>query len=272
MMNHSTKLIYKIIVGIFLIFLLMPLIVIIVWSITKNWPWPEIIPNNFGLRGWNHFLNSSSNSISTLFFSLFLSSVVTVCTLIITIPAANGLALYRFKGKRLIELLIFAPVIVPAVAVAMGIHIQFIRIGLANTFWGVVLIQLIPCIPYSIRILKSVFEMIGGEMELQAKVLGANSFQVVYHIILPMILPGIISAGGMVFIVSLSQYFLTLLIGGGRIITFSMLMFPYVQSGDRMMGSVYSVVFIFTTLIFLVLIEGLTGKFYRDKLKEYYYV
>jgi len=190
----------------------------------------------------------------------------------ITIPAAKALALYKFKGKRLIELLIFAPVIVPTVTVAMGIHLQFIKLGLANTFLGVVLIHIIPCIPYGVRILKSVFEIIGEEMEEQAKVLGANGFQVFYHITFPMLLPGIISAGSMVFIVSFSQYFLTFLIGGGRIITFSMLMFPYIQSGDRMMGSVYSIVFILTTLIFLIILEKITKKFYKAQLKGYRYV
>lgn len=271
-MEDKTKLRYKIIIGMFLSFLLLPLIVIFLWSFAKNWPWPELLPNNFGLRGWAYFFNPSSKSIPILLFSLFLSFTVTLITLGITIPAAKALALYKFRGKKLIELLIFAPVIVPTVTVAMGIHLQFIKIGLANTFLGVVLIQLIPCIPYSIRILKSVFEIIGDGMELQAKVLGASSLQTFYYITFPMLLPGIISAGSMAFIVSFSQYFLTFLIGGGRIITFSMLMFPYIQSGDRMMGSVYSVVFILTTLIFLIIVERITNKFYKDRLKEYNYV
>lgn len=271
-MEDKTKLRYKITIGLFLGFLLLPLLVIFIWSFAKNWPWPKLLPENFGLRGWIYFFTPSSNSIPILLFSIFLSLTVTVITLVITMPAAKALALYKFKGKKLIELLIFAPVIVPTVTVAMGIHLQFIKLGLANTFLGVVLIQLIPCIPYSVRILKSVFEIIGEEMEEQAKVLGANSFQVFCYITFPMLLPGIISAGSMVFIVSFSQYFLTFLIGGGRIITFSMLMFPYIQSGDRMMGSVYSIVFILTTLIFLIILEKIIKKFYKVQLKGYRYV
>lgn len=271
-MENKTKLRYKIIIGIFMSLLLLPLVVIVIWSFAKSWPWPVIFPSNFGLRGWNYFFNSSSKSISILLFSILLSFVVAVLTLATTIPAAKALAFYKFRGKKAIELLVFAPVIVPTVTIAMGIHLQFIKMGLANTFIGVVLIQLIPCIPYSIRILKSIFEIIGEYMELQAKVLGASSYQVFYHITFPMILPGIISAGSMAFIVSFSQYFLTFLIGGGKIVTFPMLMFPYIQSGDRMMGSVYSIVFVLTTLIFLIIIEKLTNKFYKDKLKEYRYV
>ena len=271
-MESKTNIKYKIIIGLFLSFLLIPLIVIFIWSFTKIWPWPEIIPSSFGIRGWAYFFEPSSKSISTLLFSIWLSFVVTLVTLAITTPAAKALAFYQFKGKKLIEILVFVPVIVPTVTVAMGIHIQFIKMGLANTFIGVVLIHLIPCIPYTIRILQSVFEIVGEKMEIQAKVLGASPYQTFLHITFPMILPGIISAGSMAFIVSFSQYFLTFLIGGGRVITFSMLMFPFVQSGDRMMGSVYSIVFILTTILFLIIIEKLTNRFYQDKLKEYKYV
>ena len=271
-MDNKTKLRYKLIMGAFLSFLLVPLVVIMIWSFANNWPWPEIFPSSFGLRGWTYFFDPSSKSISTLLFSVFLSFVVTLVTLAITTPAAKALAFYQFKGKRFIEILVFVPIIVPTVTVAMGIHVQFIKMGLANSFLGVVLIHLIPCIPYSIRILQSVFEIVGEKMEIQAKVLGANNFQTFWYITFPMILPGILSAGSIAFIVSFSQYFLTFLIGGGKIITFSMLMFPYIQSGDRMMGSVYSIVFILTTLLFLMIIEKLTNKFYQDKLKEYRYV
>src|SRR5690554_6434574 len=146
---EKTKITTKLIVTIFLCFLLVPPLVSIIWSFTKSWPWPEIFPKNFGLRGWSHFFNPSSKSVSTLFFSVFLSFVVTVITLMITIPAARALALYEFKGKKFIDIFIFAPLIVPTVAVAMGIHLQFIKMGLANTFLGVVLIHLVPCIPYA---------------------------------------------------------------------------------------------------------------------------
>lgn len=262
----------KLIVAIFLVFLILPLMVIVIWSFANIWPWPKIFPSSLGLRGWKYFFDPSSESIRILFFSIFLSLIVSLFTLAITTPAAKALALYSFKGKKLVEILTFAPVIVPTVAVAMGIHIQFIKMGLANTFIGVVLIQLIPCIPYTIRILMSIFEIIGEQMEIQAKVLGASTMQTFFYVTVPMILPGLISAGSMAFIVSFSQYFLTFLIGGGRVITFSMLMFPFIQGGDRMMGSIYSIVFILTTLIFLVVIERLTSKFYRGKLEEYKYV
>jgi len=260
--NHSK--IFSIIMYLMIFILVFPLFILIIWSFAKSWPWPDLFPKEFGLRGIKYFLDPTSKSLSALLCSVFLSMTVTVITLIITIPAAKALALYEFKGKKIVEFLILAPLIVSPVAVAMGIHLSFIRLGLANTFIGVVLVHLLPCIPYSVRILKNVFEVTGEAMEMQARVLGASPFQTFINVTLPIITPGLVSAGSLVFIVSFSQYFLTFLIGGGRIVTFPMHMFPFVQSGDRMMASVYSVVFIITTLICLQIIEKLVKRYYKS--------
>ena len=271
-MRNKSKLRYRIITVLFLGFLILPLLIILTWSFARNWPWPDLFPKSWSLRGWAYFLEPRSKSISTLFYSLVLSAAAAGLTLLLTFPAAKALAHYRFPFKKAIEIFLFLPVIVPTMSVAMGIHVEFLRLGVANTFLGVVLIHLIPCIPYSLRILISVFSIIGTGMESQARVLGATPFKTLLHVVLPMMIPGMVSAFSMSFIVSFSQYFLTALIGGGSIITFPMLMFPFIQSGDRTIGSVYSIVFILTTLIFLVIFEGGTRKFYSSKLKEYHYI
>lgn len=263
-MREKRNIIYRLLMYSMIFILVLPLLVLIIWSFSKNWSWPNIFPREIGIRGLKYFFDPKSKSFSTLLSSVYLSMLVTVITLIITLPAAKALALYEFKGKKIAEFLILAPLMVSPVAVAMGIHLSFINLGLANTFMGVVLVHLIPCIPYSVRILKNVFEITGESMEMQARVLGANPFQAFTNITLPIIAPGLVSAGSLVFTVSFSQYFLTFLIGGGRIVTFPMLMFPFVQSGDRMMASVYSVVFIITTLICVQIMEKVIKKYYKS--------
>ncbi|WP_130806060.1 ABC transporter permease [Senegalia massiliensis] len=255
----------KIILYFLLLFLLLPLLVLLIWSISNSWTWPNIFPNNFGLRGYKYIFSFRTGTLEVLLNSIVLSSVVTFITIAISIPASKALGVYEFRFKKIFKILVLAPIIVPPVAVAMGIHVSFIKLGLANTFLGVVLVHLIPCMPYGIRIITSIFEGLGEKMELQAKVLGANSIQTFFHITLPIITPGVISAASMVFIVSFSQYFLTFLIGGGKVKTLSLVMFPYIKSGDRMMASAYSVVFSITTLGVLLLMESAIKKKYKNK-------
>lgn len=257
--------VFKFIMYAIIFLLIFPLIILGIWSFLKIWPWPSLIPKDFGIRAFKYILDPSKKSLRVLCFSVCLSSVVTFITLLISIPAAKALGVYNFRGRGLFKILVLAPIIVPTVSVAMGIHVVFMKLGLANTFIGVVLVHLIPCIPYSIRILTNVFEIIGDSMEMQARVLGASPLQTFVRITLPLIAPGLLSAASLVFIVSFSQYFLTFLIGGGRIVTLSMLMFPYIQSGDRMMASAYSVIFILTTLVVLLVIEKLVKSYYKGQ-------
>lgn len=262
--------IFKFVMYILMFLLIFPLVVLVLWSFVKIWPWPNLIPENLGIRAFKYILNPSNNSLRILCFSLCLSSVVTVITLLISIPTAKALGVYNFRGKSVFKMLVLAPIIVPTITVAMGIHVAFIKLGLANTFIGVVLVHLIPCLPYGIRILTNVFEIIGESMEMQARVLGASPVQTFTKITIPLIAPGLLSAGSLVFIVSFSQYFLTFLIGGGRIVTFSMLMFPYIQSGDRMMASAYSIIFLISTMFILFLIERIVKSYYKGE--NYFYM
>ena len=66
--------------------------------------------------------------------------------------------------------------------------------------------------------------------------LGASKINVFRYITLPLLLPGILGHPSMCFIIVFSQYFLAC-IGGGTVITYPMIMFPYIQSGDRVLAT-----------------------------------
>jgi putative spermidine/putrescine transport system permease protein len=270
MMKKTRNLVVNSILYTAVFLLLFPVLILILWSFAKSWAWPNLLPKEFSLRGFQSVIRSGNNMGNVLLCSICLSITVTVVTLALSIPAAKALGLFNFKGKKLVKMLVLAPLIVPTVSVSMGIHLAFIKIGLANTFLGVVLVHLLPCLPYGVRILTDVFEIIGDKMELQAKVLGAKPFQVFLHVTLPMIMPGILSAGSLIFIVSFSQYFLTFLVGGGRIMTLPLVMFPYIQGGDRVMASSYSLVFLATTLFLLIFLEKTVKSYYR--MENHFYI
>lgn len=135
----------KLIVNIILLTLILPLGILFIWAITSSWVYPNLIPNEFSLRGFEYILNEEN--IKVLLNSIFISIVVVIITLIISIPAAKAIALYEFKGKKFFELLILSPIIIPMISVAMGIQLIFIKFGIANTLTGVILINIIPCIP-----------------------------------------------------------------------------------------------------------------------------
>ncbi|MCR8746335.1 ABC transporter permease [Romboutsia lituseburensis] len=261
-MNNKLR---KLVIYLAMLSIFIPIIILTIWGFTSSWVYPRLIPGEYSLRGVEYILNKENLII--LIDSLIISIIVSLITILISIPAAHSLIIYNFKGKKLIELLILSPIIIPLISVAMGIHITFLKLNIANTLLGVIIINIIPCIPYAVRILSDTYQIVGNKFEIQAKTLGANKKYVFMKITLPLLAPGIMSAFSMCFIISFSQYFLTMLIGGGRIITYPMVMFPYVQSGDRLLSSLYSVVFIAISLIVLFIMQSIVNKFFKSKIK-----
>lgn len=250
--------------------LITPFIVLILWSITQTWNPGDILPTEYGLRGWRYIFEPHSKVWHSLFVSLTLSTLVTVVSLIISIPAGKAIALYDFAGKSAIETLILAPIIVPPIAVGMGIHLSFIKYGLADSFLGVLLIHLTVTLPYSVRIFISVFKAAGSKWDDQGKTLKANGWKRFRYITWYLIKPGLVTGSALVFNVSFSQYFLTFLIGGGKVMTLPIILFPFVNSGDRVLASTMSLIFILSSLAFMMIAE----KFIEDSRKqtEFYYL
>lgn len=269
-MNTFKAFTAKLTIYLFLFISAFPLIVLVLWSAAKRWPWPYLLPQEFSLRGILYMLSPGGGCATVLCFSILLSIGITIIVLLLSIPAGKSLGVYNFKGKGFFKVVLISPIIIPTTAIAMGVQVSFLKIGLANTLAGVILIHILPCLPYGVLIFSDIYELIGERMELQARVLGANALQTFLHVTLPIIAPGIVSAGSMIFIVSFSQYFLTFLIGGGNIMTFSLIMFPFIQSGDRAMASSYSIVFITVSFLLFILVEKLIKSYYKTN--KYFYI
>ena len=168
------------------------------------------------------------------------------------LPAARALGLYDFRGKDTISVLLTLPVIVPPLSVAMGLHLWFIRLGLAETFVGVVAVHLTFCLPYAVFVLWGVFSNYNPDFESQARSLGASRLRVWRQVMLPMVMPGLIVAGLFAFLLSWSQYLSTLIIGGGRLITLPVLLFALMGSGDRPVAAAVSIVFVLPAFVALL--------------------
>lgn len=234
------------------VLVILPLIPMILWAFSERWLYPTIIPENLSLRPWRSAFRAGSNVFPALRNSLYIAVVVTFVSTCIGIPAGRALGMYKFKYKTLAQFFILAPSIIPGLAVTMGMHIVFIKIGLSDSVLGVMLVHLLKTIPYMTIALTGVFANYNPEFEEQARILGANKTKTFFLITLPAITPGIITGGLFAFIISWGEYIMTVLIGGGRVITMPLLLFSFVGSGDNGMTSTLGIIFLLPTIILLV--------------------
>ena len=247
------RILHYVAVIVLLLALISPLIGFFINAFAFRWFYPQLVPHEITFQAWENILDPNSRVIEALISSSIIAVGVTIFSIIIGLPAARALGLYQFRGKTIVEFLILAPTIVPGIAVAMGLNINFLRWGLAGNMFGVALVHLVPVMPYVVLTLSGVFANYNPEFEEQARSLGADAIRTFWYVTLPAIFPGIVVAGLFAFLVSWSQYILTFLIGGGRVITLPVLLFSTASGGNNANIAAMSLVFIAPAILILVL-------------------
>ncbi len=231
--------------------LFLPLLPVLVWSFSATWFYPHLIPTRMDLRSWEYILSSNAKIIPAFMTSLVIASVVAVVAGLIGLSAGRALGLHNFRGKRLVYFLFLAPEIVPPLTVAMGNQIAFIRLGLADTMLGVILVQLVPTIPYVTLVMSAVYSNFDVTYEDQARVLGASPLRTFIHVTLPAVFPGLVVAMLFAFLIAWSEYIMTLLIGGGVIRTLPLVLFAFASS-DLSIASALCVLFVIPAVVILI--------------------
>jgi putative spermidine/putrescine transport system permease protein len=231
---------------------LLPFAVLLLWAFSSRWFYPSLLPEAWGLRAWGYvFRTAGTQMTEALMQSVMVAAATAVLSVAGGVPAGRALGLYHFRGKNFMSVLLMLPIIVPPLCVAMGLHLWLLRLGLSETFGGVVLVHLAFSLPYATFVMWGVFSNFNPDYEDQARSLGASATGVILRVTLPLVFPGIVVAALFSFLLSWSQYLSTLIIGGGKIITLPIMLFALMASGDRPVAAAVSLVFVVPALVAL---------------------
>ncbi|AGW14222.1 ABC transporter permease subunit [Megalodesulfovibrio gigas] len=229
-----------------------PAVVLLGYAVGPGWRYPDLIPDVLDSRSlafiWSQRLLLGGLLLASAGYSL---ATAGLCFLLCLAPAAL-LARQQFRGKALVEGLLLAPALAPAMTFSMGAQTLFIHAGLDDSTAGVVLILTTFSYPYMLRALVAGYETMGTNYGLCAAILGAGPLQRFIRVELPLLLPAAAAGGTVVFLVAFSEYFLVLLIGGGVTPSYTAHLFPYLASSDRSLAAAL-------TLLFLVVPLGMMG-------------
>lgn len=256
------KVITHVLIGIELAIVLVPLAIVFLWAFTNAWPWPDLLPQEFSLRGIEQVFSGRQNmGAEMILLSVGIAMACAVITTAVAALACRALCNYQWRGRGMFQFAILLPFIIPSTVFAMGVQVVFLQAGLARTVPGVILAHCIVALPYAIIIMTDITRAAGTHREEAARTLGAGTWQMIRHVTIPQLLPGIISSLSMCYIMSFSQYFLTLLVGGGKVQTFVLVLFPYLSGGDRTIACAYSAVFLVITFGVFFIFELLLKRF-----------
>lgn len=234
----------------------MPLFVILMLAISKTWRYPSLWPKWVDWGYYFQFLVTNQEIQTSLWASLELAVGTVILTVLIAYPTAMALSYYEFKGKKLLNVLVYLPLIIPGITVLTNMDFIMIKYGLNGSFFGVVSVHTLFCLPYAIKLLYDNLILWKDKYEVASRNLGASAFQTFTKVTLPLNKNGLQGAVMMTYIVSMTQYLGTLLIGDGKYLTLSVRMFPYTTEGKYRIAAVYGITFMLVTLIPLYLLDA----------------
>jgi molybdate transport system permease protein len=166
-------------------------------------------------------------SFQALLLSFRLAATVCILLLVIAIPLAYWLAFTRWRGKFLLESVVALPLVLPPTVlgfyslVALGprgpigkLSIALFGHPLAFTFWGLVLASMLYSFPFAVQPLLASFETLDRRLFDAAAILGASRARIFFRVILPLSLPGVLTALVLSFAHTLGEFGVVLMVGG----------------------------------------------------------
>lgn len=190
--------------------------------------------------------------------SVLVSLATTVITIVVSALGAYGVVRFFPKaGKKMTKLLI-TTYMFPPILLAVPYSIIIIRMGLVNTWTGLVITYLSFSIPYAIWMLIGFFQTVPLEIEEAARVDGAGKMRVFVQIVLPVVAPGVVATAIYTFINSWNEFlFALLLINSSEKMPISVALYSLTGSeildwGEMMAASV---IVILPSVLFFMLIQ-----------------
>lgn len=233
--------------------LILPMMVVIVFSFSER-SFFTVPPSGFSLR-WYKAAWESGLFLAPALRSLALAALSTTIAAALSVPAALSLRRMRPSALRsTLEFAFLSPLIVPALIVGIALLYAYNRLGILDTFAGLVIAHTLIVFPFMLRaVLTSVMALKESLLEA-SEILGASPIQTLRHIILPGIVPGIVAGATFSVIVSLDQFTVSLFVTQSEQVVLPVAIYKYLfDVNDPVAAAVSTVLVLFGLLAAFVI-------------------
>jgi putative spermidine/putrescine transport system permease protein len=197
-------------IGFFVVNILGLVGTVVVDSFGSRWFYGTWLPQGFTTQWYQYELHDHDIG-SLLFNTLFVAITVTVISLIAGFGAAYVLARKQFRGKGLLTVLYLLPMLLPPLVYGIPLATVLLRY-LGGALPSVILINLVPVVPFVILILRPFVEQVDVSLESASRMLGANRLQTFWRVIFPLMVPGLLTAGILAMVRTIAMFELTFLV------------------------------------------------------------
>jgi multiple sugar transport system permease protein len=170
---------------------------------------PRLIDESFSLAAYIAVL-TDPQKVRFFFNSYLVSGLVTISTLIVGILAGFSFSRYDFKFKRFLNLIIIGVQSVPPITLMIPYFGLIVALKLYNTYWALILTYMVFTLPYAIIMMTGYFNTLPRDLDEAVMIDGGSSSVILWKILVPISLPGIVSVGVYTFMLAWNEFLFAL--------------------------------------------------------------
>ena len=243
-----------------MVFFYLPLIVLIIYSFNDG---KGMIWNGFSLRWYKELFKHSNNIWKAFYYSIFIALISAFVSTVIGTLGAIALKWFDFKGKKYLKNLSVLPLVVPDIIIGVSLLIMFatlkFKLGITTIFIAHTTFN----IPYVLFIVLSRLDEFDYSIVEAAYDLGATNRQTLTKVIIPMLLPAIISAFLMALTLSFDDFVITFFVSGPGSSTLPLRIYSMIRLGVSPVVNALSVILIIISILLTLSTKKLQKNFLK---------
>lgn len=204
---------------------------------------------------WYARLFERADILGGLKMSLLVGSVSTVISAILGTLLALGLARHRFRGRTLLETLLYVPVVTPEIVVGISLLILFVFVGLSLGVASIIIAHIAFNISFVTIVVRARLQGMDRNLEEASLILGADEITTFWRVTVPQLWPGILSGALLAFTMSFDDYVITSLVAGPGSSTLPIVVYSMVRKNIEPSINAISTIIIVATAILIWLAD-----------------
>jgi spermidine/putrescine transport system permease protein len=236
--------------GVVFAFFYLPIAILILFSFNESRL--NIVWTGFTLE-WYGSLFGDRTLVRTLQNSLIVATATTLLSVVLGTAGGWLLYRYRYRASTVLETLVFLPMIVPEVILGVSLLILFVTVGLKLGYSTIVISHVTFCFPFVMAAVQARLAGLDPSLEEAALDLGATPVQAFSKVLIPYLMPAIVSGALMAFTLSLDELIVTWFTASAGTRTLPLEIFGRVKKGlDPSLNAISTAFILFTVLAVLV--------------------
>ncbi len=213
--RRLNRLVFFLVVLLLVVLFFFPVAWIFLTSIKTTreiYAWPPVFWPRHPTWSNYHAVLFESDLSRFILNSIVVSTLSALSILLFGAFAGYGIGRVRFRGSTALLLFFLAMSMFPQLAIVPSVFLWFRRVGLVNSYLGLIIAYNGLFLPMAVWILSTYFRTIPRDIEDSARIDGCSVMRILWQIIAPLAAPGLVAAGLIVFIFSWNEFLMALVL------------------------------------------------------------